>query len=88
MTWKSTAKKALLGLALVSMAGAETVWSLALSNSPEPQCLCSDSRVDPDAAAQPQWGDADAGPCGCDSGRSPRASSPRTALPVATADSR
>ena len=38
MTIWRTARLALLCLALVALAGAETVWSLALSTAPDPGC--------------------------------------------------
>ena len=73
---RSTAKKALLGLALVSLAGAETMWSIAISNAPDPQCWCSDVGADSEDATQSQCCDADANPCGCESSAGKTLSTP------------
>jgi hypothetical protein len=69
MTRLSGAKIALLCLALVTLASAETVWSLAISRAPDPECLRSASGADAPMVAQPgccaRAGDLD----GCRYGR-------------------
>jgi hypothetical protein len=68
MTWTSTAKLVLLCLALVTLAGAETMWSLTLSSVPDPQCRRPASDADTSAVAQPRCcaESEDTTPC-CDS---------------------
>jgi hypothetical protein len=60
MTWTSTAKMVLLCLALVILAGAETVWSLAVSKAPAPECerLASGARAERGDHAPPALRDS------------------------------
>ena len=85
MTRMSAAKMTLLGLALVTLAGAETVWSLALSSAPDPECACLAASA-ARAAAQARCCEADTNPCGCESGQPLRPASPAAALTGATAN--
>ena len=65
MTRTSAAKMTLLLLAVVTLAGAETVWSGALSSAADPQCVRVASSADPPVVAQARCCAGDGGVCGC-----------------------
>ena len=69
MTRTSAVKVVLLFLALVALAGAETVWSLALSNAPDPDCVRAASSADAPVVAQGRCCAGDGAVCGCRRGK-------------------
>ena len=69
MTRRSAAKVVLLFLAAVTLAGAETVWSHALSSAATPECLRAASSADAPVVAQARCCARDGGVCACRSGK-------------------